>query len=219
MNVILFGGTGMVGSGALRELLLDPGVERVLLVGRRPAGRTEPKIREIVLPDFTDLSPLAEVAAEYDACFFCVGVTAAGMSEADYRKVTYDLTLSVAETLARARPAMTFVYVSGQGSDSTEKGRVMWARVRGATENALLRLPLRTYVLRPGFIQPANGEASRTRWYRMLYAVTGPLFPVLRRLAPNQVTTTERVGRAMLAVARADRDDPVLSSRDINALG
>jgi uncharacterized protein YbjT (DUF2867 family) len=219
VNVILFGGTGMVGSGALRELLLDPGVERVLLVGRRPSGRTEPKIRELVLPDLSDFSALAEVAAEYDACFFCLGVTAAGMSEADYRKVTYDLTLAAAEALAGARPAMTFVYVSGEGSDSTEKGRVMWARVRGETENALLRLPLRTYVLRPGFIQPANGEVSRTRWYRIVYAATRPLYPLLKRLAPGRVTTTEHVGRAMLALAREDREEPILHSRDINALG
>lgn len=219
MNVILFGVTGMVGSGVLRELLLDQDVEQVLLVVRGPSGRTDPKTREIVLTDFTDRSALGPVAAQYDACFFCVGVASAGMSEDDYTKVTYDLTLSVAQTLAQAHPGMTFVYVSGEGSDSTEQGRTMWARVRGRTENALLRLPLRTYILRPGFIQPVHGERSKTRLYRIFYRVSGPLYPLLKRVAPKHVTTTELVGKAMLSLARADRGDPVLHSRDINALG
>lgn len=218
VNVILFGVTGMVGSGVLRELLLDPGVERVLLVVRNPSGRTEPKTEELVLPGYTDLSALGRVAADFDACFFCVGAASAGMSEDAYTKVTYDLTLAVGETLAAARPGMTFVYVSGEGSDSTEQGRTMWARVRGRTENALLRLPLRTYVLRPGFIQPMHGERSRTRLYRIFYVLTGPLYPLLKRVAPKHVTTTELVGRAMLSLARADREDPVLHNQDINAL-
>jgi uncharacterized protein YbjT (DUF2867 family) len=217
MKVILFGATGMVGQGVLRECLLDPGVEAVLSIGRSATGQTHDKLREVVHADLRDLSSIEGELGGYDACFFCLGVSSAGMSEAEYRRVTFDLTLAVARTLARLAPRMTFVYVSGAGTDA--KSRSMWARVKGETENALLELPFAAaYMFRPGFIQPMHGIRSRTRLYRGLYAVMAPLYPVWKALFPGMVTTTERVGRAMLAVARGGAPTRVLETRDINAL-
>ncbi len=215
MRVIVFGATGMVGQGVLRECLLDDGVESVLAVGRAATGQTHAKLRELVHADLMDLSPVETQLAGYDACFFCLGVSAAGMNEADYRRVTYDLTLSVAKTLARLDPKMTFIYVSGAGTDSTEKGRSMWARVKGATENALFALPLRAYMFRPGLIRPMHGIVSRTRLYRVAYAA---LSPVMGLLPGKLVTTTERVGRAMIKVAKDGSDKKLLENADINAL-
>jgi uncharacterized protein YbjT (DUF2867 family) len=217
VKVIVFGATGMVGQGVLRECLLDPRVDSVLVVGRTSTGRRHGKLREIVHRDFTDFSALAAEFDGLDACFFCLGVSAAGMAEADYRQVTYDVTLAAARPLAERNPAMTFVYVSGAGTDSTERGRAMWARVKGATENALLALPFRAYAFRPGYIQPMHGVTSKTGWYRMFYAVLAPLYPLLRRIAPSLVTTTEAMGRAMLAVARDGWPDRVLDTPQINA--
>ncbi|MEN3307095.1 MAG: hypothetical protein V7603_3297 [Micromonosporaceae bacterium] len=214
---MVFGATGMVGQGVLRECLLDPEIEGVLAVGRRATGVADAKLREIVREDLFDLSPVADELAGYDACFFCLGVSSAGMSEQRYRRVTYDLTLAVARILAERSPGMTFVYVSGMGTDSSERGRSMWARVKGATENALLKLPLEAYLFRPGYIQPMHGATTRARGYRLLYMITTPLYPVLRRLAPGQVTTTERLGRAMINVARAGAPSRILAPRDINA--
>lgn len=220
MRVLLFGATGMVGQGVLRECLLDDGVERVLAVGRSATGQRDPKLRELVVPDLSDLSAVAGELAGFDACFFCLGVSSAGMSEAEYTRVTYDLTLAVARTLARLNPTMTFVYVSGAGTDASERGRTMWARVKGRTENALLALPFRAaYMFRPGFIQPLHGIRSRTALYRLGYVVLAPLTPLLRRLAPSAVTTTERVGRAMLALARHGFPRPHVEMRDIESLG
>jgi uncharacterized protein YbjT (DUF2867 family) len=218
MKVILFGATGMIGQGVLRECLLDGGVESVLAVVRTPTGQRHAKLREIVHPDFLDFSAIGDELAGYDACFFCLGVSSAGMSEPDYRRVTYDVTLAAARVLAERNPGMTFVYVSGEGTDSSERGRVMWARVKGSTENALLKLPFNAYMFRAGYIQPMHGITSRTRLYRLLYAVTTPLYPVLRRIAPRSVTTTEQVGRAMIAIARNGADKPILRNADINAI-
>lgn len=215
---MIFGATGMVGQGVLRECLLDPDVTGVLTVGRAPLPQRHPKLRELIREDVSDLAPIEDEIGDYDACFFCLGVSSAGMSEDAYRKVTYDLTLSVARTLAK-HPDLTFVYVSGQGTDSTERGRSMWARVKGRTENALLELPFRAYMMRPGYIQPLHGIRSKTRLYAALYAVTAPLYPLLRRIAPGAVTTTEQVGRAMIHVARAGAPKRILETRDINALG
>jgi uncharacterized protein YbjT (DUF2867 family) len=217
VKVIVFGATGMVGQGVLRECLVDPTVERVLVIGRNATGATDGKLREIVRADLFDLSDLADELTGYDACFFCLGVSSAGMAEEKYRRITYDLTLGVARILADRNPSSTFVYVSGMGTDSTEKGRSMWARVKGATENALLRLPLRVYLFRPAYIQPLHGITSRTRWYRLMYVVTSPLYPVVRRLFPGVVTTTEQIGRAMLNLARDGGPSRVLAPRDINA--
>ena len=217
MNVLIFGATGMVGQGVLRECLLDDRVQRVLVVGRSSLGQQHEKLREIVQQNLFDISAIGPELASMNACFFCLGVSSAGMSEEKYTHVTYDLTMSVAETLARLNPAMTFVYVTGAGTDGTERGRVMWARVKGRTENALLRLPFKAaYMFRPAAIIPLHGITSRTRWYRILYAATRPLWPLLRRFAPNYVTTTERVGQAMINVAAQGYPKRVLENPDIN---
>ena len=220
MKVILFGATGMVGRGALRECLLADDVTRVLAVGRTATSHhRHPKLGQLVVPDVSDLRSVEGELTGFDACFFCLGVSAMGMSEARYTELTYDLTLDVARTLARLNPGMTFVYVSGQGTDSTGRGRSMWARVKGRTENALLALPFRAaYMFRPGYIQPLHGIRSKTRLYRVGAAVVAPFVPLLRRLAPAAVTTTEQVGRAMLAVARTGYAKPHLEPSDINAL-
>jgi len=220
VKVILFGATGMIGQGVLRECLRDPQVERVLSVGRSTAGQKHPKLAELVRADLADLAPIEPELAGYDACFFCLGVSSAGMTEEAYRHVTHDLTLAAARTLVRLGPGMTFVYVSGAGTDSTEQGRSMWARVKGQTENALLKLPFKAaYMFRPGYIQPLHGATSRTPAYRALYAVMAPLYPLWKRLLPKYVTTTEQLGRAMLQVARHGAPKQVLESLDIDQLG
>jgi uncharacterized protein YbjT (DUF2867 family) len=219
MNVLLFGATGMIGQGVLRECLLDPGVERVVTVGRGATGVTNPKLRDIVYSDLPNFGPIEALLEGFDACFFCLGVTSAGMSEADYTRVTYDITMAAAKVLVRLNPAMTFVFVSGAGTDSTERGRLMWARIKGKTENALLGMPFKAaYMFRPGVIQPMHGVRSRTAAYRLLYSMTAPLIPLLRRLFPNQILTTEEMGRAMLNAARRGSPTRVLESRDIRQL-
>jgi uncharacterized protein YbjT (DUF2867 family) len=219
MKVLLFGATGMVGQGVLRECLLDPDVKSVVTIGRSPSGRLHSKLREILHEDFTDYKCIESQLMDFDACFFCLGVTSAGKTEEQYARITYDFTMCAAETLARLNPSMTFVFVTGLGTDSSEKGRVMWARVKGRTENALLRLPFKAaYMFRPGLIEPRYGVHSRTRWYRAAYAVTRPLFPILRGVFPNQVLASDEVGRAMLIVARDGAPKPVLEARDIRAV-
>jgi uncharacterized protein YbjT (DUF2867 family) len=219
MKVILFGATGMVGQGALRECLLDPDVERVLTVVRRGTGQAHPKVDELVHDNFFDFSPVEARFSGYDACFFCLGVSSAGMTEEAYRRVTYDITLAAATALVRRKPAMTFIFVSGAGTDSSERGRTMWARVKGKTENAVRAMPFKaTYMFRPGFIQPQHGITSRTRAYRVLYALFAPLFPVLKALFPRHVATTEQVGRAMLRAAKQGAPKTILESYDIVAL-
>jgi uncharacterized protein YbjT (DUF2867 family) len=218
MKVIVFGATGMIGQGVLRECLLDDAVESVLVVGRTALGREHPKLREILHRDFTDFTAIADELTGYDACFFCLGVSSVGMNEADYRRVTYDITLAAARTLAERNPDLTFIYVSGEGTDSSERGRTMWARVKGATENALIALPFHAYAFRPGYIQPRHGITSKTRLYRVAYAVGGWLFPVLKKLFPGAITTTDQLGRAMIGVALTGAPERVLNSRAINAL-
>ena len=219
MKVILFGATGMVGQGVLRECLLDPGVESVLAVGRSPTGQRNAKLREIVHDNFLDYSAIETQLAGYDACFFCLGVSSVGMSEERYRHLTYDITLAAAATLARLNPQMVFVYVTGQGADSSEKGRLMWARIKGKTENDLLKLPFRAaYMFRPAGIQPLHGIRSKTAWVHAIYVAVAPLLSLLNRVAPKYMTTTEQVGRAMIRVARDGYPRPVLESEDINRL-
>ncbi|MEI5098252.1 NAD-dependent epimerase/dehydratase family protein [Streptomyces sp. PmtG] len=221
MKVVLLGATGMVGQGVLRECLRDERVSEVLVIGRTRLGVEHPKLRELTAPDLAELVTRPDVAKElsgYDACFFCLGVSSAGMTEEAYHHVTYDLTLTVAHALCAHNSDLTFVYVSGQGTDSTEQGRTMWARVKGKTENHLLSLPMTTYLFRPGYIQPLHGITSKTRLYRALYVVTSPLYPLLRRLAPHQVTSTEQLGRAMIAVAATGAPEPHLGPREINDL-
>lgn len=219
MNVVLFGATGMVGAGVLIECLADPRVESVLAVVRSPASRSHPKLREAIHTDFLDYSSLAADFAACGACFFCLGVSSAGMSEARYSSLTYDLTLAAAHALAAANPGAVFCYVSGLGTDSSGRGRTMWARVKGRTENALLALPFRAaYMFRPAFIQPKHGVRSRTPLYQAFYSVAAPLYPLLRRLLPRYWTTTENVGRAMIRVASEGYPKRILYSEDINAL-
>jgi uncharacterized protein YbjT (DUF2867 family) len=217
MKVILFGATGMVGQGALRECLLDPEVTQLLAVGRHAVNRKHAKLRELVVPDLYDMSRVEPQLAGFDACFFTLGTSAVGLTEAQYARVTLELTLAVARTLVRLNPGMTFVYVSGVGTDSSERGRVMWARVKGRTENALLALGFRrAFMFRPGLIVPMHGIKSRTTLYRVLYTIMSPLVPAIRAIFPNAVTTTERVGRAMIAVAQRGYAKPVLEPPDIN---
>jgi uncharacterized protein YbjT (DUF2867 family) len=218
MRVILFGASGMVGQGVLRECLLDPAVEQILSIGRTPTGQQNAKLREIVHSNIADLSSIEDQLSGYHACFFCLGVSSVGMSEAAYRPVTYDLTLKAARTLLARNPEMTFIYVSGAGTDSTESGRSMWARVKGQTENALLRLSPNTYMFRPAFIQPLNGIQSKTALYRIPYTLLRPLTPLLMRLSPKYVTTTEVLGRAMIKVTRQGAPKRVLESQDFNSL-
>jgi uncharacterized protein YbjT (DUF2867 family) len=219
VNVILFGATGMVGQGVLRECLLAADVQSVLAVGRSPTGQSHPRLRDITPGDLFDFAPIEPQLSGFDACFFCLGVASAGMTESSYRRVTHDLTLAAATTLVRLNPAMAFVYVSGAGADSSEHGRIMWARVRGETENAILRLPFKTAaVVRPAGIIPMHGITSRTPLYRVAYTLTRPLWPVLYRMFPQFVTTTERLGRGMLEIARHGTPKAILEAVDINAL-
>jgi uncharacterized protein YbjT (DUF2867 family) len=223
MKLLLFGATGMVGQGVLRECLRAPDVEAVLAVGRTPTGLRDGKLKELVVNDLFDLANYADKLnlqnQQFDACFFCLGVSSAGMTEAAYSRLTYELTMKIASMLAQATPPMTFVYVSGQGTDSSEKGRAMWARVKGRLENALLRLPFRAaYMFRPGMILPLDGIQSKTRSYRILYGLLKPLSPLLHRAFPNQVLTTAEVGQAMLAAVRRGAPKPILEVRDLRRL-
>ena len=216
VKILIFGATGMIGQGVLRESLRDTGVDHILVVSRQSTGATHDKLREVVQKNVADLSALDTDLRGVDACFFCLGVSSVGMSEQHYTRLTYDLTLSVAQSLARMSPGMVFIYVSGLGTDSTEKGRVMWARVKGRTENALHGLPFRAvYLFRPAFVQPVAGAQSKTPWLRSVYAVMTPVLPLVKRAFPSYVTTTEEIGRAMLAVARHGYGTAVLESRDI----
>ncbi|QNK01087.1 NAD(P)H-binding protein [Dyella telluris] len=218
MKIILFGASGMVGQGVLRECLAAPDVDQVLVVGRSTTGVTHPRLRELLHQDFFDYASIEPALKGYDACFFCLGVSAGGMDESRYAHLTYDLTLAAAGTLARLNPAMVFVYVSGAGTDSSEQGRSMWARVKGRTENALQRLPFRAvYQFRPGFIEPVQGERSKTPSYRLIYGLSRPLFPLLRRLFPRHMLSTIDMGRAMLSVVRHGAPTAVLEIPDIQA--
>lgn len=209
----------MVGAGVLHECLRDDRVREVVAVLRTPSDKSHPKLRELIRTDFLDYSDARETFSGADACFFCLGVTAVGKTEAEYHRLTFDLTLAAARTLAKLNPGMTFCYVSGYGTDSTERGRVMWARVKGKTENALLALPLKAYMLRPFYIQPLGGIVSKTRVYRVFYQLMAPLYPVLRRLTPRFVTTNEVVGRAMIRLAISGYESRILEVRDINRVG
>ncbi|NPV90122.1 MAG: epimerase [Firmicutes bacterium] len=216
MKVIIFGATGMVGQGVLRECLLDPGVESVLVIGRSPVGQRHGKLREVLHQDFYNFSALEGQVEGYDACFFCLGVSSVGMEKDEYTRVTYDITMAAARMLVLV-PGMTFIYVSGMGTDSTEKGRSMWARVKGKTENDLLRMPFKAaYMFRPGLIQPQHGVTAKNRMTRVTYAVLKPIFPLLRALFSGFVTTSEQVGRAMIKASRDGYPKRVLDNRDIN---
>src|SRR6201746_2288093 len=217
MKVILFGATGMVGQGVLRECLLDPGVESVLAVGRSPTGQAHAKLRELRHDNFFHFSPIESQLTGYDACFFCLGVSSIGMDEERYRRLTYDITMTAATTLARLNPGMVFTYVTGRSTDSTEQGPMMWARVKGKTENDLLKLPFKAaYMFRPPGIKPLHGVRSKTGWVNAIYVVAAPLLSYLARTRPKFMTTSEKLGRAMISVARSGYPKPILEIEDIN---
>lgn len=218
MNVLIFGATGMVGQGVLRECLQAPDVERVVTLGRTATGAENPKLREIIHGNMSSYADLEGDLSGFDACFFCLGVSSSGMKEADYERLTYALTLAAAKTLSRLNKEMAFIYVSGAGTDSSEMGRVMWARIKGKTENALLRLPFHAYMFRPGLIQPMDGITSKTAVYRIFYKIGGPLLPALRWALPNLVLTPRDIGQAMLAVARFGYGSRILEAKDIRAV-
>ncbi|MFA7330606.1 MAG: epimerase [Candidatus Delongbacteria bacterium] len=219
MRVLLFGATGMVGRGVLLECLDDPAVDDVLVIGRRPCGLAHAKLREQLQSDFQDFSTLGGQLQGVDACLFCLGVSAAGLSEAEYTRLTLDLTLAAARAVLEQSPRAAFCYVSGQGTDSTERGRLMWARIKGRTENALLGMPFRgVWIFRPGLIQPLRGVRSRTRLYQAFYSGLGWSLPLLRRCFPRQITSTVDLARAMLRAAREGAPESVLETWRINEL-
>ncbi|MEK8132437.1 NAD-dependent epimerase/dehydratase family protein [Paenibacillus filicis] len=212
MKVILTGATGMVGEGVLHECLLDPEVEEVLVISRRISGMSHPKLTELVHDNFFDLSSIAERLKGYDACFYCLGISSVGKSEADYTRITYDMTMHMAELLSRSNPGMVFCYITGSGTDSTEQGRSMWARVKGRTENHLLQLPFRAaYMFRPSYIHPTKGLKNT---YSYAWTITW-LYPLLKPLFPNQLLTMKELGNAMLQVARTGYEKPILQVPDI----
>ena len=218
MHIVIFGATGMVGQRVLRECLRDPDVAAVTAVARSAAGASHPKLHAIVHRDMRSFAAIERELRGVDACFFCLGVTSAGLTESEYERVTYDIPVAAATVLARQNPAMTFILVSGAGADSSERGRVMWARIKGKSENAILRMPFKGYVFRPAVVQPMHGIKSRTALYNMFYWLLRPVMPVIRRAFRNYVLTTEEIGLAMLRVAREGAPKRVLESRDISAL-
>ncbi len=208
----------MIGRGVLLESLADPYIEEVLVINRSPINIHHPKIREVILEDFFSPESISEQLRGYDACLFCLGVSATGMSETEYHRITHDMTLGFAREVLRVNPEITFCYISGAGTDSTETGRMMWARVKGKTENDLLKLGFRkAYMFRPGYIQPRDGIRSRTRLYNILYFLMTPFYPLLR-LMPGYVTDTKRLGKALLQVLKHDPGKSILESADINRL-
>jgi hypothetical protein len=220
LRVILFGATGMVGSAVLGQCLADPDVEAVLSVSRRPGGRSHPRLRELLHQDFFDYSGVTAELKGYDACFFALGLSSVGRSETEYTRDTYELAVSAAKALLEANPGMSFCYVSGQGTDSTEKGPVMWARVKGRTENALLAMPFsHAAMIRLGALQPPPGFRSRTAWIRWAYVFMAPLLPLLKLFGNGLVLDGPTLGRAMIRVAQGKADKTVLLPRDVYQLG
>ena len=219
MNLLLFGATGMIGRATLLESLRDPRVRSVLAIGRRASGMKDPKLREIVHEDLFDLSAVQDEFAGCDACCYCLGAASHGMTEKAYTRLTYDLTLAVASSIAAVNTRIAFCFLSGDGADSTERGGTMWARVKGKTENALLRMPFRAFIFRPGYVQPLDGIRTRVTHYRLLYAALRPFYGLLRRLSPRHVTDTRRLGRALVAVGLFGHDKRILGCEEINALG
>ncbi len=212
MRVILTGATGMVGEGVLHECILHPEVEEILILTRKPSGVNHAKVKELVHSDFYDLSPIADQLKNYNACFFCLGVSSVGMNEVDYTKVTYTLTLHVAQVLSKHNPEMTFCYVSGAATDTTEKGKMMWARVKGKTENDLQKLPFKkVYLFRPGYMNPTKGLKNTLKYYKYI----SWLYPFLRLVFPSGVSTLKELGLAMINSALMGYEKPVLEVKDI----
>jgi uncharacterized protein YbjT (DUF2867 family) len=213
MKVVIFGATGMVGQGVLRECLLATDVDEVIAVIRTPTGVSHPKLREVRLADFADVTPIKDELAGADACFYCLGVSSVGMDEAAYTRVSYDYPMAAAHVFAEFNPQATFVYVSGAGTNPT--GRQMWARVKGRTEQDLIALLPRGYAFRPGMIQPMYGVRSKTRWYNAIYTAAAPIVPLLVRIAPKYVTTTDKLGSAMLRAVRVGFSRRIVENVDL----
>ena len=212
IKAIITGATGMVGEGVLHECLLHPEVESVLVINRKPCGVKHEKLKEIIHKDFFDLSSIEEQLTGYNACYFCAGVSSVGKKEDEYKHITYDLTMQVANTLLKLNPDMTFCYVSGVGTDSTEKGKSMWARVKGKTENDLLKLPFNaTYMFRPGYIQPTNGLKNTF----LVYKLGAPFYPVWKLLFPKYVCTLKELGLSMINSSLYGSDKKILECKDI----
>ncbi len=217
MRIVLFGATGMVGKGVLKECLDDERVEEVLVIGRRKCGEVHHKLHEILHNNFFDYHLIKEQLVGYDACFFCLGVSSVRKDEPTYSHLTYDLTIAAAETLLKTSPKMTFIYVSAAGADSTERGRSMWARVRGRLENKLLTMPFKAaYIFRPGYIQPMRGVKSRVFLYRIVYAIIGWAYPLFQPLFSKSVTTTVAIGQAMINLADGKEKSHVFEVQAIN---
>ncbi len=214
IKAIITGATGMVGEGVLLECLNHPDVEQVLVINRKPGGVTHAKLREIIHADFFDLAPIESQLAGYNACYFCLGVSSVGLSEEAYRRVTYDLTLHVGQLLARLNPEMTFCYVTGAGTDSSEQGRVAWARIKGATENALLRLFKNSYMFRPGFMKASPGQKNVKSFYPWISWI----YPLGRTLYPAGFCTLHEVGQAMIHATSKGYPNQILDVKDIVAL-
>jgi len=215
IRVIITGATGMVGEGALHECLQHEAVEDILVIGRKTCGVQHPKLKEIIHADFFDLSGIENQLAGYNACFFCLGVSSVGMKEQEYYRLTYTLTMNVAGVIARQNNEMTFCYISGASTDSSEKGRIMWARVKGKTENDLMKLPFKkVYNFRPGFMQPTKGLKNTLRIYKFF----SWLYPVLRLLLPKSVSTLKELGLAMIQVTVKGYSKPIVEVKDIVAL-
>jgi hypothetical protein len=218
LKPVITGSTGMIGKGLLLECLDHPGVEKILVINRNPLGITHKKLHEIIHKDFNDLSPLSGELSNYNICYFCLGVSAGGMKENEYTRITYKLTLDFAKSLLQCNPDITFCYISGAGTDSSEKGRMMWARVKGRTENELLALAFKNaYMLRPAFIQPKKGIRSRTAGYNFVYAIMKPFYPLLKYLK-KYVTSTDRLGQAMIRLGIEGSEKKILENKDLNDL-
>lgn len=218
MKAVLYGGSGMIGQGVLRELCARPEVTEVLAVGRSPLEGADAKVRPLLRKDLADYADVGDAFTGVDAVFYCLGVSSAGMSEAEYRKVTVDFTLAAATAIHAKSPQAVFCFISGAGTDATGKGRTMWARVKGEAENALQRVGFKAvYCFRPGYIQPMDGITSKTPSYRRMYRFTTPLYPLFKGLT-KVVTSTRQLGFAMVEVAKRGWPSPVLESQDINAV-
>jgi uncharacterized protein YbjT (DUF2867 family) len=215
LRVIITGVTGMVGEGVLHEALLSADVERVLVLTRRPSGMNHPKLFEIVVRDFYDLSDIESQLSGYNACFFCLGVSVIGKSEEEYRHIVYDLTMSVARTLSKMNPDMTFCYISGKATDSSEHGRLMWARVKGKTENDLMKLPFKkVYAFRPGMLLPTPGMKNTQKYYKYI----SWLYPILRLTAPSTVSTLRELGLSMIHISLDGYPRSIIEVKDIVTL-
>lgn len=215
-KVIVTGATGMVGKAVLIECLEDPRIDKVLSISRRSTGISNPKLTELLHSDFSDFSQVEEELKGYDACFASMGVSSAGMSETDYTRLTYDYTLALAKTLYKLNPEMVYTYVSGMGTDSTENGRTMWGRVKGRTENDLLKLGFKdAYAFRPGAIVPKKGVQPSSKLYRVLIPLLGWMFPIMRAISPNSVVNTDQIGLSMISLLFEPYPSKIVNPKDI----